>query len=342
MMSDKKTVNVTKIKRGISFAIGLSVVAIVILVSYSAAPETWVSLCQIKINFLLMALLCLVSMWLLEGVGFGLLIHGVGKFIPFLSLVRIFLASNFVGFVTPFGSGGVPAQIYLLTKKGLSAGESTAVVSTRALLSSWFFGIIGPVAFFLLRPHLSLKSSWIDFFGPTLVALFLFTLLFLYLLWRPQKGGYLASACCNWSPLVRCFGTERMKRIQTSIAHEIEKLHQGLSLLFRSNFLMVLAVAGCIILCWLLLFAIAPLLLLGFGVKINVVQVLFYQFVLFFLIPLSPTPGGSGAAELGFAALLTSLVPKHLLAVFVILWRFLTYYLNLLVGGIILVLFLRK
>ncbi|MDI6689126.1 MAG: flippase-like domain-containing protein [Actinomycetota bacterium] len=142
--------------------------------------------------------------------------------------------------------------------------------------------------------------------------------------------------------MVRCFGTERMKRIQTSIAHEIEKLHQGLSLLFRSNFLMVLAVAGCIILCWLLLFAIAPLLLLGLRVKINVVQVLFYQFVLFFLIPLSPTPGGSGAAELGFAALLASLVPKHLLAVFVLLWRFLTYYLNLVVGGAILVLFLRK
>jgi len=52
----------------------------------------------------------------------------------------------------------------------------------------------------------------------------------------------------------------------------------------------------------------------------------------------APTPGSSGAAELSLAALFGSIVPFPLLGVFVLLWRSITYYLTLIVGGVTLLL----
>lgn len=46
-----------------------------------------------------------------------------------------------------------------------------------------------------------------------------------------------------------------------------------------------------------------------------------------------PTPGASGAAELGFAELFRMVVPPALIGLAVARWRLRTYYFTLLVGG---------
>jgi uncharacterized membrane protein YbhN (UPF0104 family) len=54
-----------------------------------------------------------------------------------------------------------------------------------------------------------------------------------------------------------------------------------------------------------------------------------------------PTPGASGVAEVGFAALFSPVCPGELLSIYMLLWRFFTFYLGVIIGGIIVINILR-
>jgi uncharacterized protein (TIRG00374 family) len=60
------------------------------------------------------------------------------------------------------------------------------------------------------------------------------------------------------------------------------------------------------------------------------------QIALMVMLMMSPTPGGSGVAELSFPSLISDLVPYGLKATITALWRTLTYYPYLFLGLVIL------
>lgn len=91
----------------------------------------------------------------------------------------------------------------------------------------------------------------------------------------------------------------------------------------------------CTVVYWSMEFFIVSLILMGLGSPPAIVHVFAAQVILtlFVLIPLSP--GGSGVAEFGFSALFAIFVNSSILGIVVILWRLITYYQNLAVGGIV-------
>lgn len=58
------------------------------------------------------------------------------------------------------------------------------------------------------------------------------------------------------------------------------------------------------------------------------------QVFLTFIMLMPVTPGASGIAELGGAALFGIFVPFSILGIVVIIWRAIIYYLNLIIGGL--------
>jgi uncharacterized membrane protein YbhN (UPF0104 family) len=62
-------------------------------------------------------------------------------------------------------------------------------------------------------------------------------------------------------------------------------------------------------------------------------QVFLVQFLIYLLIPLSPTPGNSGGAEIAFATLAAAYVSPGVLVGGVLIWRLLNHYLMIVVGG---------
>ena len=79
-----------------------------------------------------------------------------------------------------------------------------------------------------------------------------------------------------------------------------------------------------------------PLLFLGLGIEAPIIKTAMLQLILTFMLMFAPTPGGSGIAEgVGFAVYRTMCSPE-LIGIFVILWRFFTYYTGVILGGIVL------
>ncbi|MGI6132153.1 MAG: flippase-like domain-containing protein [Bacillota bacterium] len=78
---------------------------------------------------------------------------------------------------------------------------------------------------------------------------------------------------------------------------------------------------------------IPAVVLTGLGLKTPYVQAMGVTIILYLASAYAPTPGSSGAAELGFVGLFSSIVPRAVLGLFVAVWRMITYYLNLALGG---------
>lgn len=74
----------------------------------------------------------------------------------------------------------------------------------------------------------------------------------------------------------------------------------------------------------------------------NHLEVMGRQLVMWVIMLISPTPGGSGIAELALAKFFDYLMPVGMLAIVAIIWRLMTYFPYLFVGAIILPRFLRR
>jgi uncharacterized membrane protein YbhN (UPF0104 family) len=100
---------------------------------------------------------------------------------------------------------------------------------------------------------------------------------------------------------------------------------------------MFLAAGGLTILMWSTGFMIPSMLLLALGLPPFFVESYAAQSLLLIIVMLPTTPGSSGVAELGMAALYGVLLGashQYLLGVFVLLFRFISFHMNVICGAI--------
>jgi uncharacterized protein (TIRG00374 family) len=79
----------------------------------------------------------------------------------------------------------------------------------------------------------------------------------------------------------------------------------------------------------------AFVVLRALGIGANLVDVLLLQTTISFLLYFAPTPGGAGAAEALSAALMGLYVPRTLLGVYTVLWRFTVSYATVIFGSFV-------
>src|SRR5690606_8283622 len=92
---------------------------------------------------------------------------------------------------------------------------------------------------------------------------------------------------------------------------------------------------------FLLIFSTVPALAKGLGSNPPYWHVVAVQVPIYLLGSIIPTPGASGGLELGLAAGLLNHVPEYEIGIIVAAWRLLTYHLVLVVGGVVLLFFVR-
>ena len=88
------------------------------------------------------------------------------------------------------------------------------------------------------------------------------------------------------------------------------------------------------VLYWSTGFMIPSMLLLGLGMQPFFIESYAAQVLLLVIIMMPTTPGSSGVTELGVGGLYTVLIGSSLIGVFVLLFRLITYHMNLIAGAI--------
>lgn len=258
--------------------------------------------------------------WFVQGAMFSVLLKPlVGRY-EYRGMIRLYLASHSVGDITPFMGGEVPYEVWGLSRAGLSPGMGGALLAVKAILNFTVLVSGTVVGFLLYGGYFSIKDSGKILLAIAVGAVLVWVIVAFVLRRRGESarrptGG--SGEDGDWRQKARAFYAD---------------LRSGFMEIWRKEPGAIFVCTGLHIVYWLSYTAIGALALMAGGWNGNPLEAMAAQFVVYLLLPLSPTPGGSGAAELGFAALVGSGSGGSLLAG-IMIWRSLSYYLPMVIGA---------
>ena len=265
-----------------------------------------------------------VVTWWLQGLIVAVLAQPHLKGLRVSDMGRVYMAGGFVWGISPIKGAEVPFQGYLLKQFGLSAGEASTVVVTRVLLD---VVVLTPPALGGLGHTFGIpKVEHV----PVLLAASIVTGLIAatILLIRKRGRGKLGST--KLSPSESGWRARGWAKISF-----FGDMQRSLALLWHPGYRATLIYGGALtVVYWVFRLSLGPLALMAAGWSGDWLPVFVTQLLLFSLVlPLAPTPGGSGVRELGFAALMTASVPEGQLLSGTIVYTGLTHYLPVIVGA---------
>ena len=250
---------------------------------------------------------------------------------------------EFASALSPGVVGGSAVAMFILNKEKIELGRSTAIVVITAMMDNLFYIILVPLVFMFISPALLFPADSATHQGVELafwIAYGLFTfigvILFISVFWFPQLVGRFLGFIFR----IKFLKKWRAKAIKTGeeiviTSKELKK--ENWKFWFKSF------LATCM--SWTSRYMVinsilAAFLALSFHDHIFVFA---KQLVLWLLMIVSPTPGGSGVAEYAFGELMIDFTSSALLlAGLAFLWRLISYFPYLFIGAFILPRWLRK
>ncbi|ABG03360.1 conserved hypothetical protein [Rubrobacter xylanophilus DSM 9941] len=264
--------------------------------------------------------------WLIQGSIIALLAWPELRRVRVLQMTRVYLATQAVGGITPFAGGEIAYQLLALKRHGLGADVGGAVIALRSALNGVVLLAAAVAGLLVVRrvpfvgggSSLPFSATTVLLVGVVALSAAWLLLVFLIRRRRGREGGG--------------GGPGLVGRAASYLRH----LRDSLLLIWRRE---PRVIAGCLLLAalyWLLYPLLGTLSLRAAGWDgSGWLAVFAAQYVLFLVIPIAPTPGNGGAAEIAFVALMSNYVPQGALLGGVVLWRVLNHFSELVVGAFI-------
>jgi uncharacterized protein (TIRG00374 family) len=323
-------------KRGLYLSILISLGSMSVLLALTVDEDTLESVLRIRPGFIAAALVMVILLWVVEGLRIKAIAHAMNYHdpLPLRSASRIYMVAFFFAGITPMAVGEWPAQVYGLCRSGMSPGESTAVALVRTFLTKCVF--VGLAAFLLFVDGRAANGSGYMFvlFRYAFWIMTATTAVYLILLWRAGLAQAVLKKLQGFQPFQAFYMRRpKIRKISAKLLAEANHFQETIGEINRGNSLLFFAPLFLTFLFWMIFYSIALVLLAGLGVTADPRTVMVWQIMIMLVIPYIPIPGGSGVAEFGLATLFAPFVPSSLLGVFIVAWRFFTYYLTMILGG---------
>lgn len=312
--------------------IGLS---LVLMLVYVFGFTDWTGFSQMVNSiaplWLIAAVLCMVGYWLLEAVILHLFIN---KLCPGQSLklsVHVSMIGQFFNCVTPLASGGQPVQAYYMVKSGLPVSKSTSALISKFMIYQCTLILYSGVLFVL---KFGFFKSQVDSFIYLAIVGFAVNLLVM---------AFLICISIFQAPTKKVihfvlFLGEKIHLVKHRdvLMSKVDNQVDDYSIAFRENcrdLKNMLLTAGLSAVQLTLYFLVSVCIYLGFGLPHpQVLSMLAAQSFVLMVSSFVPLPGASGASEGTFVVFFGIFFTGASLGVAMLLWRFVTFYLTLLVG----------
>jgi uncharacterized protein (TIRG00374 family) len=280
----------------------------------------------------IISLLLLLSLYFLaDGLRLYSVIRAMGFRIPFLYIMKLVFINIFVSNVTPLATGGGVVQVYFMKQKGMPIGEATAATSIRTILAALILFILTPIiilaepSMFQIFSHGKLLYG-ITAFSCMYLAVFWIILFRIRLIKRWMFLGLLLLSH------LKIISKLRFRSLYLKVSQETDRFSAGFKRYFRGNPGWVVLSIVMTTLFLLLLFSFSVVLIRALGYEVPILTVLAFQVVVTFFMYFAPTPGAAGVAEGGYGLLFAQMVHKHDITLLTLSWRFLTIYVGVAVG----------
>lgn len=328
--SKKNKLSRPSIIKGLKIFLALCIITFTLLLVFTATRKTWDSLKEVNIVYIPIVLFMLSLYLIFESFRIRLIAKAIsGKWISFGRCSQVIFCGAFLSAVTPFQAGGAPLQAYVLNKAGLKWGTALLLLLFRGLFYLMGMLIFLPFILPFFKTEYTGRSMRILSRYSIFAYLFLFGLLFLVLSMPKLLRKII------YSLTFRKGKTTRATRMIFRFLKELKLIRNQLCEFIKNKKLYALAIIVTTIIVYIPNYSIAYFILKGLSINVPYLETIFRQVFLLFAAFFFPTPGAEGIIEGGFTVLFYSSVPRYLIGMFAILWRFVTYHLVVIVGGIL-------
>lgn len=264
-----------------------------------------------------------------------------GKDLNWLQCLRIIILWEFTSAITPSAIGGTSVALYYIHKDGVSIGKSAAVVLATSFLDELYFILMFPILVFIFNAEnlfsIGLETNGrIDFsnefFYFAVIGYsikFVFTLFVFYGLFINPHG--------LKKLLFKVFSFPFLRRWSKKIEHVGDEIVMASEELKQQSFIFWMKAFLSTFFSWTARYWVVNCLFLAFFIVEDHMVIFARQLIMWIMMLIMPTPGGSGFAEYVFTEFLGEFIPiAGFTAILVVLWRIITYYLYLVVGVVVL------
>ncbi len=257
---------------------------------------------------------------------------GLGARVRYPRAVGLVTSGLFAAAVTPGRVGGEPWRIALLVRGGASGAAASRTILADRAVDILFFLAAGGTAVSVLPAVFGRDTGNLRGLGILAVAGLTAILLAVALvLSRPRLMARALSGLASVPARLRGRSPkDRAPRIEAFF----REVTQGLALLARQKPHRLAAGALLSVALWSCELSIPWVVLRGFGFDVPYLAAYLAAVLVVMMASVPLLPGGAGVAEVAALTLLTPLAPG-LTAAFLLVWRGLTYYVDLVLGGVV-------
>ena len=338
MEKAEKKSRTIKISIIVSVVLSIAIILIILKLTVDSTTIDRLMHANIRYEYFLLAVLLNVLTFFIWGARLKVLSNAIDKnvHVGLWESTKIVIANLFLAGITPSMAGGEPVRIYLLKKDGMSFGGATASVLAERLIDAIFILACIPFALFIFKDRISDKILNTGLLIGVVVFI-IFVALFLYAIKYPDKvKSFLTSLELK---IAKLFKRKERTKLTDFINREVDNFHNSMVFFAREGKKAFLIGGVLTVAYWFTGFLIPSALLVGLGLPPYIIESFAAQMLLLVIVMMPTTPGSSGIAEGGMAGLYSVIIgigsPQlYLLGVFVILFRFITYHMNVIAGAI--------
>jgi glycosyltransferase 2 family protein len=318
----------------LSVLFSLTVIAIVFATTFN--EETIGYILNFNVFFLLLAIafrLIALAIW---GLRIQVMSGSLGYRVPLPHCVNMVLAGLLAGTITPGQAGGEPVRVHELYRSGVKLGDAAAVVIMERVLDGIILTVMGIILMTLMT-----RFFWSSFSpGLYLLVIIAWILMISFLaipvlaIRYPAMTKKVLMKLVNWLVPKLSWWSSSPQTLVELADKEIDNLFMSMARFAGTARVGLLGGAITTGLFWVTEFLVASFILMGLGLGPAVVESFFFQILIAIINMIPLTPGSSGITELSTSSLYALIIPTGMIGIFVLLWRFITFYLNILLGAV--------
>lgn len=306
-------------------SISLSVIATALVLYFTYTPDGFEYVQLKRIPGLIIAVVVLILKIWFTAAKIRLL---ADNRMSWAGAFRVVISWDFASAITPSTIGGAPLGIYAMTREHVPLGKASAITLYSLLLDQLFYLMVIPVLL-ITGIYLEVIPDNTGFIGKTAMGLVYISLL-LY--------GFVLAYGVLWNPASLKKGVRALFRLPVlrkhseSVEQELDNLVSTSEGLRNRPLRFLLKAYTLSSLAWMARASLPAIVVLSF-LPADEVLLFLRSFAMSFASLFMPTPGGSGGVEALFVIFLGPLFDRDIfIGIATFMWRFITFYLILGVG----------
>ncbi len=252
------------------------------------------------------------------------------KELTWTSSIYVIILWEFASAVTPSVVGGTAVAVFILLKEKINLGKALAYVMLTAILDNLFFVIAAPIALLFFQdeifPSLNDTLQFLFILSYFLIAIYTMIMAFA-LFWKPRVFKWV---------LIRITSIKYLRRWRYSAYQHGNEVMWASSLLKGRPWSYWIKISLATIVAWVSRYTILNFLVASYSEGLSIMthfRIFGKQLILWIVMLISPTPGSTGTAEHFFMEFFEMYLGEFTLGA-ALLWRVVTYYPYLIIGGL--------